>query len=307
MNIDYYDEIHPQPGAVEGELVPNGLPNEDVTRPDWPTLPGTAAVNFANDEKLGPVLIEVSQRKHYRVWGEPAWDIGRYWTHEALEKQDDFYGRAAVRLSWNSGQYFAIMKNGGLITRIKGWSGTTARQPAEDVHKNLLPGYHLPGGIVQYFIPDGSLPWIDDKPTHWSRPAVESGQSIPRPLLQVSPPAKGDVAVVAQYQALAKQVYHLARLLEAASKEGAGLGLRTMPLTGPARILDANARELSAHGLYVLSDAAAKAQSKLIAQSLVPIARYIDGDIAWSSYGSEISHAIAEVVRWAYAIGVEAA
>jgi hypothetical protein len=305
-----------------------------VNLPDWPTLPAEQAVNFANDGSLKPVLIRKAEddvwtiedagtghkasKRLYRVWGDwaatafdwAAWDIARYWTDEAPESEDDFYGKTAVEFHWNSGRYVAQLKNAGLITEIRGWSGTVAGQPAENMtpqHRptgQLLDNYHLPGGWTQYFIPTGTLPWIDDYRTPWNL-AVPARKTVVRPALQVAPPGKGAVADGRQYEALAILVEHLARLLEAASEEGAEFGFRNSPLTGQAATLLATGGQLRAHA-GSLPDAAAKAQSRLIAQSLVGIARYLDGYPREGSYGGEIRDAIAEVVRWAYAVGVQA-
>jgi len=312
--------------------------------PDWPKLLAAHAVDFAYDSSLKAVRIKKepddltpgtwtwtieevwpeplgpkAKKCLYRVWGDWAvpsapdwagWDIGRYWRDEFPNSEDDFYGKAAVEFHWNSGRYVAQLKNAGLITEMRGWSGTIARQPADgmDPHHRPLPltllGYHLAGGAIQYFIPDGTLPYIDEKYTPWN-PPVLARETIPRPDLRgLQPPGKGTVADGSHYLALAILVGYLARLLEAASTEGAEFGFRNSPLTGQAAILRATGDQLRAHAGY-LPDAAAKAQSKLIAQSLVPIARYLDG-YPRGSYGGEIEGAINEVVKWAYAIGVKA-
>ena len=305
-------DLEPQPGAALGEYEPNGLPPTDVTNPnnpEWPKLPASQAVNFAADGSLKPVIIKVGQG-YFRAWGDPAWDIGRYWTAEAPKSQDDFYGRAAVAFHWNAGQYLAQMVDGGLITEIKGWSGTTARQPADGLdpctHSYVapMPTYHLPGGVIQYFIPDGSLPFIKEQPTGWRPSVAEIRELISKPALQVGPPAKGTAATTAHYQALAALLQYLARLLGAAGKEGTAVGLRSIPLSGQAAAVDGAARELRAHAAYA-PDPSAKARCKLIAQSLVPLGRYLDGAITWSSYHGEIERTISEVIRWAYAIGIE--
>lgn len=309
--------------------------------PDWPKLPGKHAVNFAYDDSLKAVRIIKAEKDAdawtieevwpeppgppafkclYRVWGDwavsdwpdwAAWDIGRYWTDVAPKSEDDFYGKVAVEFHWNSGRYVATLANAGPITEIRGWSGTIARQPADGMdprHQPTTepyPGYYLRGGVTQYFIPDGTLPFIKEQHTEWNPPKLRR-ETIPRPDIQVAPPGKGAVANIGHYEALAIWVDYLAQLLEAASKEGAEFGFRNSPPTGQAAILHATGGQLGAHARY-LPAAAAKAQSKLIAQSLVPIARYLDGYPQRGSYGGEIEGAIDEVVRWAYAIGVEAA
>lgn len=329
MSHDPSAALQPQFGAVPGYYQQRMLPHEDIEAAGWPTLKADDAVNFANDGKLMPVRIKkpvwvepkdawriedpdtgqlIDFKRLYRVWGDwalpnpkwAAWDIGRYWTDEkpplteppALAR-DDFYGKTAVMLSWNSGRYVAQLVNAGL-TEIRGWRGTIAPQPAEGMDPRPVPGpypgYHLPGGVIQYFIPD-ALPFILDDHTPWNPRPLEA---IPRPDLQVAPPGKGMVADGRHYQALANLVDYLADLLEAASTEAAEFGFPASPPTGQAAILRAHVRDLPA----------ANADSKLIAQSLVPIARYLDGYPKWGN--GAIEGAIEDVVRWAYAIGVEA-
>lgn len=317
MSHDPSDKIKPQPGAVPGAYLIRVCPNQDISHPGWPTLPAKDSPNFAFDDYPKPVRIIKAEKDGawiikdaddrvideskslYRVWGEPAYDIGRYWTDEAPESEKDFYGNTAVALSWNSGRYLAQLKNAGLITEIRGWRGTIAPQPADGMNRQTLPDYHLPGGLIQYFIPD-ALPWIAELHTKWN-PAKQPHVTIPTPALQVAPPGKGTVADGSHYQALADLVDYLAHLLvEEASTQGAEFGFRTSSFTGQAAILDAKKSQLGA------ADAAANADSRLIAQSLVPIARYLDGYPEWGSDGDAIRGAIENVVKWAYAIAVEA-
>src|SRR4051794_18914908 len=131
-------EITPQPGAVAGSFVPNGLPWTDVSNkddPSWPTLPAREAVNFvsAAPVTIGPPTTAadcVPGFPLHRIWGDPAWDVGRYWTLAKPDTEASFYADAAVALNWNSGTYAAVMLNAGSATRIKAWSGPAARQPA---------------------------------------------------------------------------------------------------------------------------------------------------------------------------------
>ena len=171
-----------------------------------------------------------------------------------------------------------------------GWSGT---------------GGHPVGGVKQYYIPNGLLPWINNDSTGWWKKATAAHVQIKKPQLKIGPPSKGAVADASHFLALEKLVDYLARLLQAAGDEGTQFRVRTEPFSGQAANLKAKAGVLQAHAGY-LPDPAAKARSKLIAQSLVPIARYLDGDIGSSSYAQEINSAIDAVVKWAYAIGVEA-
>jgi outer membrane protein OmpA-like peptidoglycan-associated protein len=96
-------DVVPPPGAVKGAFVSNSLDNTDVTHAGWPTLPGYQAVNFAKDGSLTPVVVDLSGTTQnaielVRVWGEPAWELGAYWTMQAPKTEDDFYGQAAIAL-----------------------------------------------------------------------------------------------------------------------------------------------------------------------------------------------------------------
>ncbi len=309
------DEI-PQPGAVAGsyEANKNSRAYRDVTQSGWPDLPASQAVNFVKDTPLEPVTLVVAGRmgsqELYRNWGDPAWDLGSYWTDKPFETEDDFYGLAAVEKTWNSGQYLALLKNTGLLTEIKAWRGVTAVQPAIDMAtKAPSPNYHLPGGVIQTFIPYNTLPYVVNTPSAWAPSDAPPGLARLAP--KVAPPAPGTAAHKTHYEALADLVDHLAAALGGASGALANAGARIADASARAKFAEQAAPlERIAAGLRAnasnLTSTGARAQARLLAQSLIPLARYLDGTIIRSGPGGAIDGAVADIVKWACAIDAAA-
>jgi hypothetical protein len=294
-------DVVPPPGAVKGAFVSNSLDNTDVTHAGWPTLPGYQAVNFAKDGSLTPVVVDLSGTTQnaielVRVWGEPAWELGAYWTMQAPKTEDDFYGQAAIALPWNSGRYLGTLISGGRTGQVLAWRGTAARQPALDADQKVVDGYYLPGGVTQIFIPNGMLPYIGVGPTAWHTPSTAALAVIEKPIPNLQPPAKGAPAVVDHARALADLVGYLARLLEAAGNEGAGGP--TGPLAQQVALLRRSAAALQT---------APPDRIRSVAQALIPLGRYLDGFPPAHGRAATVEAAVAEVIRWAYAIGVDSA
>lgn len=127
-------DLTPQPGAVYSEegFIANGLgPTIDIVHEGWPDLPGSQATNSISVEPWELTIPTVSSPAPSRVWSDPAWDIGRYWSEVSAQTANQFYGDFAVEYQWNGGLYQATLKAlPAGVKSIKVWKGPTARQPA---------------------------------------------------------------------------------------------------------------------------------------------------------------------------------
>jgi hypothetical protein len=317
--------LRPQPGAVEGNNSNHWDVREDVVSnyPDWPPLPLEKALTFVSAEPVfildtgtgtvpfpGPSVLSFPL---YRVWGDPAWEVGGFWTlKEIPEEEAEFYGTRAVQFRWDSGRYQAKLNNDGAAAPfVKAWMGVAAMQPADGVEadgqpakEGPYPGYHLPGGVVQIWMPNGTLPWIDCDHTKWNpKPARPAPGTVAEPAELPTIPAlnPGSAPGPEHYKVLADLVGILASRLAATDAQLALPPTRHTPLTAQARQLHSTVGALNTHMTY-FGDAEAKSRSKLIAQSLVFIARYVDTCALPPAYASPIDDVIGEIVRLALAI-----
>ena len=313
-------DLTPQPGAVKGNFEANGLPKADVTNPSdpsWPRLPAEQAPNFVT---ASPLLISykpketgVSPTPLFRVWGEPAWDIGRYWTLERPATNVEFYGGVAVEYGWNSGRYVAQLVTAGAVTTIQAWLGPTARQPAMGIHGDgrppeILAGYYLPGETTQICIPDGTLPYLSDQRTPWNvdtthkagRPTAAS-PTVTEPL---SPERLPGAMKEAGYVNLVAAVLRLSGLLRQLDHQASILGPRLAAmsalLTGQAIVLERRLQALNVDLPNFQSDREATTRVTALLWSLVATGRHVDGDFSWSGQSAAIDQAVRDVVFTAY-------
>lgn len=316
-------DLTPQPGAVfsaEG-FVPNGLPfedhvpnvlhHEDVNYKDWPTLPAAEAVNFVSAEPFElKILTDLTPS---RIWGDPAWDLGCYWSEAPANDKNHFYGDFSVKYSWNSAQYQGLLQalpTG--VTSIKAWRGPTARQPAElldesgrSTEKNS-PDHQLPGGGIQYYIPKGTFPYIHNSTTPWRLLAIQATAIAPTliaPLPAQQLPAEVEPAT---YGKLLEALGRLATLLRQIEANAGGnnplLGRTEGFLSRSAERLAQAGEQLNQHLASAATNADAKAQATLTLWSLVATGRHVDGDFSFSGQQGAVDQAINDVVAAAYAL-----
>jgi hypothetical protein len=309
-------QLNVQPGAVAGPLIPNGLPPDDILNPDdagWPKLPGKQAVNFADAR---PCLVQWSAERGlepslYRVWGEPAWDIGRYWSPAIPTNADRFYGGLAVCYNWNSGRYAAALKSPGPLTQIKAWWGTVARQPAMLLSEDgrvigTLADYHLPGGELQVYIPDGTLPYIADNRTPWNTSAALVAAVAEPSLELLSREHLPESIEPGEYRNLMEALQNLAGLLRQVDGEiPDGAGLRA----GKAGVLAAQAGLLMDRAMTVNTGLAGlrsgnlpPGELKAVLYSLVGIGRLVDADFSFSGRSAAVDQELDRIVKAAYAL-----
>lgn len=306
-------DLTPQPGAVfwEEGFIPNGLPNEDLVHEGWPKLPGDQAVNFVMAE---PCLLFASEsvRHVLRVWGDPAWDIGRYWSMTNPQTAGQFYGGLSVELHWNSGLYQAELRQAtpGKL-KIMVWRGPTARQPAELLDASgqlvkLSTQYFLPGGDIQYYIPFEYFTSIFNQKTAWNAPAsqsteIDSIRIAPLPAQQL--PEGMEPATYGKLLEALGRLATLLRQIEAnAGSNNPLLGAKDGFLSRSAELLVQAGKQLNQHLSSAATDADAKVQATLTLWSLVATGRHVDGNFSFSGQQEAVDQAINDVVTAAYAL-----
>ncbi len=294
-------QLKPQPGAVSGPFIPNGLPRKDVTNDKdktWPILPGSQAVNFVDAE---PALITFAPDPNahgmvsllpFRVWGEPAWDVGRYWSFGAPPSEADFYGKLAVVYDWNSARYLCQLNNPGAAVTIKGWTGVVARQPAmglDDAGKPVcfLLDYHLPGGGKQIYVPDGTLPYLVNQHTRWNGPRtpVNPGKPFPRP--EAFP--KG--VDPRDYEQLVLAAKALSQLLTSIDTAATSYG------ANQASLINSRINMLNLDLAEGVTKADSRARARLTLWSLVATGRQVDLDLSRISEAAAIDKAVNQIVE----------
>lgn len=256
----------PQPGAVAGEFVYNGLPPEAVSAPGWPDLPASQAVNFVT-----ATPVRLSDEVIYTVWGGATVEVGQYWSPITFETADDFYGRDAVKLSWDTGQYLAQLQLPSVLLAGDGeglpvWTGACSRQTAEDTDGNPLSGWYLPGGGPQFYI-DHSLFRVGSGPTAWNAPAP-------------APPAPTPPADLRDAGARLAAVLH--RLADgAAGREGRDVVLRRHAVLVEAAVGRLPAREAAASllgiGRHVQHPDLGPAEARAVAAASEDVVRLAHG------------------------------
>ncbi len=308
----------PQPGAVPCPEVymGNGLPPEDITYDGWPTLPGTDAVNFVSVEpwELNPLTLTENTIPPTRVWGGLAWAIGRYWSEVPPNNANQFYGDFAVEYQWNSGLYQAALRalQAG-VQSIKVWKGPAAKQPAMLLDPSgsgkvvaTLTYWELPGGGIQYYVPDGSFPFIANQKTAWN-PDPSQVTAIPPSLIAPLPaqqlPAGVEPATYFKLlEALGRLATHLRQIEANAGSNSPILGAKEGVLSRSAELLVQAGNQLNRHLSSAATDADAKAQARLTLWSLVATGRHVDGNFSFSGQQEAVDQAINDVVRAAYAL-----
>jgi hypothetical protein len=282
------DDAQPQPGAVQGVLVPNGLPNQDICYPGWPTLPGSQAVNFSSAE---PITISKGSTIT-RTYGPPTQEAGAYWLppgSDPPETEAAFYGQEAVELSWNNGQFQATWQ---VPQDIRTWSGPTSRQPADDMGGNLLPGYYLPGGGPQVYIDPIFLGDWQSQPSPWDTSGEPEGRGVEAASADEPLPAD-------DHEALLQQVAQLCKVLRRAAATAGDHGGAQAILAQADRLDRAsmNARRLRANP----SDPACSAGLGAEVRGLIHIGRYIHTHFSWSkALSAAATAALDKVVKLAY-------
>lgn len=295
--------LTPQPGAVKGDFIANGLPKQDVSNPNdptWPILPGSQAPNFVNakpflltfaTDKSNPAAGGMLTLLPFRVWGEPAWDIGRYWTLGMPSNEADFYGKCAVQYDWNGGRYVCELNNPGPALTVKAWSGLVARQPAMGLdssgHPAPMPGYHLPGGWTQVYVPDGTLPYLSNSHTAWNPPVQATAAAKPG----VAAAANAGGLDGAGYERLYRAVSELTARLEALDRQSNRSG------GGQAQVLRRRMQAVNA-GLAHTPDA--RDRVRLALWSLVATGRLADRELSVTEQPDAFNQAVSEVVDVAY-------
>jgi len=224
------------------------------------------------------------------VWGEPAWDIGRYWTLGMPTNEADFFGKCAVQYNWNGGRYLCELFNPGPALEVKAWSGLVARQPAVGLDSSghpagLIPGYHLPGGWSQVFVPDGSLPYLSITHTAWNKQA--SATPTIAPAAAPPPPSGLDGA---GYARLYRAVHELAARLDSLDRQSNRSG------GGQAQILRRTLQAVNAD--HAAPDG--RNLARLALWSLVATGRLADRELSMTDQPDTFDQAVNEVVDAAY-------
>lgn len=320
LEVDPPDLI-PQPGAVFAEdgFSPNGLnPNGDVVYEDWPRLPMSEAHNFVAVEPC--LLMKAGSTEGvFRVWGEPAWDIGRYWSEQPAQTADQFYGGLAVEYQWNSGLYQAVLLQANPIQSdpdkafIKVWKGQTARQPAAYLdatghYVKMADQYILPGGDIQYYIPYEYFTSLSSQRTPWS-PLPASQQAVALAPVRITPLAAQDLPPnleEATYRKLLEALGRLATLLRqietTVSLSSPLLGAKEGFLSRSADLLLQSAEQLNRHLPSAATNADSRAQVTLTLWSLVATGRHVDGVFSFSGQQDAVNQAITDVVTAAHTL-----
>lgn len=294
-----YGVCVPQPGAVPGPYISNSAPAETVTEPGWPDLPDKAAVNF-KDGTIKPTQIlppPLPPLPLYRVWGGAAGVGGRYWTDQQTTSRREFYGNSAVQYSWNSGTYQSnidkyLWTTTNTVEPIKVWSGIVARQPAQNTCGKVISRYYLPGGGNQTFIPN-AIPNITTSLTPWR--AKPPRRTMAAMEAVEFPPLTGRVSM-AHCAALADRVRQLAGQLLAMD---AGDNPATPQIIRQGGLLLQQAKALTP-GAQAAVEGSSIARCKLIAASLLPLDRYLDGTADWIE--ARNGPVLADVIQWSAAI-----
>jgi hypothetical protein len=309
-------DLTPQPGAVYSKegFIANGLPATDVKHQDWPDLPGSQAPNFVSVEPWELSIPSVSSPELSRVWGDPAWDIGRYWSEVHPQTANQFYGDFAVEYQWNGGLYLAALKAlPAGVTSIKLWKGPTARQPAMLLDPSgsgrvigTLMNWLLPGGGIQYYVPDGTFPYFANQKTAWN-PHLSQATAIPptliAPLTAQQLPAGVEPATYGKLLEALGRLATLLRQIEAsAGNQSSLLGGKEGSLSRSAELLVQAGEQLNQHLSSAATNADAKAQATLTLWSLVATGRHVDGDFSFSGQQVAVDQAITDVVTAAYAL-----
>lgn len=308
-------DLTPQPGAVYSEEVfrPNGLdPTTDINHKDWPDLPGIQAASFVSVEPWELNFASENMIRPTRIWGDPAWDIGRYWSEGPPGTVDQFYGDFAVEYHWNSSLYQATLQQLQTgETSIKVWKGATARQPADllDASGKTIGSslnHVLPGGGIQYYFPDGSFPYVANQKTAWN-PHFSQATAIPPTLIAPLPaqqlPADVEPATYGKMLEDLGRLATLLRQIEAnAGNNSSLLGAKEGFLSRLAERLVQAGEQLNQHLSCASTNADAKAQAKLTLWSLVATGRHVDGDFSFSGRQVAVDQAITDVVTAAYAL-----
>ena len=298
--------LTPQPGAVTGDYAPNGLPKQDVKNPNdpsWPILPCSQAPNFVNakpmlvifgTDKSKPAAGGLLSLLPFRVWGDPAWDIGRYWTFGVPPSEADFYGKCAVEFDWNGAGFICELNNPGPALTIKAWSGLVASQPALGLDASgrpagLIPGYHLPGGATQVYIPDGTLPFLTNTRTSWSAPRAKA-MAVAKPT--AAPAAAPPGVNAADYARLDAAIAALSAQLDVLDHQSPRSG------GSQAELLRRRMRALSED--LALATPEARARARLAAWSLVGTGRLVDRELPDDGQSDAFNRGVGEVVDAAH-------
>ncbi|MDQ4096273.1 MAG: hypothetical protein M3144_00160, partial [Actinomycetota bacterium] len=291
--------VQPQPGAVPGQFVFNGLPPIPVSAPGWPTLPASQAVNFTPPA----TPIRLTSGVIYTVWGGATVEVGEYWSPITFETADEFYGQDAVKLSWDTGQNLARLDvdSALVLPQSEGlpvWSGGCSRQTAEDREGNELPGYYLPGGGPQYYI-DSSLLAITSGPTAWEPPAP--GPAPPESADGAAEPTAED-----RPSRLLEAVLQLTGLVGTMADEAEERARRSDHLRRQASRLERSGRALQTEIAQLSGGGTSTPRLHVLAASLIGIGRHVQPRLSWTRSSLEAQAAVDSVVRLAYAATVEA-
>lgn len=293
-------DFWPQPGAVLGPYVFNGLTGEQVGPSGWPTLPASEAANFT---QANPVLLPPGTVL-YRVWGGPSMEIGDYWSPITFETADGFYGEDAVELSWNAGTNLLTMTLGAfsIIPGEQGipvWSGPCSQQPADDLAGHPLPTrlFHLPGGGEQYYV-DPTLGTVNNSGTSWNQ-GLERAR-VPSPILAPIPREYLATPETRPYAELAQLVGELVVLLTRTARQEEARGLSLPHLGTQAAILNERRTQL----LAALDEIDNGSREILLTAtwSFVGVSRYIDKRPG-GRYRQEIRDAVESVTDKALGLG----
>jgi hypothetical protein len=308
-------DLTPQPGAVysKEEFIANGLdPTKDIVHEGWPDLPGSQAANFVSVEPWELNFVSENMIRPTRIWGDPAWDIGRYWSEGPPGTVDRFYGDFAVEYHWNSSLYQATLQElQASETTIKVWKGPTARQPADllDASGKAIGfslDHVLPGGGIQYYFPDGSFPFVANQKTAWNphlSQATAIHPTLIAPLTAQQLPAGVEPATYGKLLEALGRLATLLRQVEAnAGNNSSLLGGKEGSLSRSAELLVQAGEQLNQHLSSAATNADAKSQATLTLWSLVATGRHVDGDFSFSGQQVAVDQAITDVVTAAYAL-----
>jgi hypothetical protein len=277
-------QLNVEPGAIQGEQVPNGLTSAVQGPPDWGVLDASDAASFVSATPVtlaaGTILVRVFSYPT-TVDPFPSYEVGSWWCPGSVPPTEaQWRGELAVEVSWNGGQYAVTWTT---PQQIYAWQGPAANQPGEYVNGDPAPDYYLPGGGTQIYI----------APTLMSIGNWQAGGSPWNSNLDES--AAPPLAAIDDqtHNGLAERVAQLSGLLAAMANEGQRKGVYTAPLRFQAdRLLKAN-QDLQKYK-------ASPRHLRAITHGLTGISRYIHTYYPWSKHSTEAKNLLRDIVQRAW-------
>lgn len=288
-----------EPGAIAGLLPATALPAQAIAAAaPWVALDSGVAPNFTAAQ---PVLLPAGTVLR-RVFGYPdaadpypSWEVGSWWTRQPLPATEaEWRGSYAVEVKWNGGQCVVAWTT---PQDIHAWCGPATPQAGELANGDPAPGYYLPGGGEQIYIPAAAQPvgaWVPGA-TAWTSPApATSAAKTPKPpVATVAKKAAGVPTIVD----LVESIGRLTGLLQAMAKEA-----KRIQLEGGALGFQAKRLTLLASRVVKFSSGARRQHLPLVLQKLTGLARHVHTQYPWSANSAAATNALRTVVEQADAL-----